>query len=258
LTGKFIVKELVNGQTNALLGVLVVLALAAVQHNRGVRAGVLLGLAAFVKPYALLILPWLAVVQGARAGAAAAAVLVAGWLAPAAVYGWTGNLALLGDWLRTVVGTTPENLLIAENISLLTMWAKWIGPESPASLLAAGTAALCLAGAVVMWSGRRRVAEPAYLEVSYLLLLVPLLSPQGWDYVLLIAAPAIVCLVDRFSRSPTPVKGLVATGFLLTSFTIYDLLGRTLYLTLMSLSVVTVGALLLAASLVRLRLSAAA
>ena len=253
LTGKFIVKELVNGQSNALLGVIVVYALTAVQAGRPARAGVLVGLATFVKPYALIVVPWLVAVQGVTAAATVGSVLAAGLLLPAVVYGWNGNLTLLTQWSETVAGTTPENLLIAENVSFATMWAKWLGPGAVASLLALVTTALSLAGAVVMWALRRPIADPAYLEVSYLLLLVPLISPQGWDYVLLLGTPAIVCLLDRFRTLPAVWKPVVLAGFFLTSLTIYDLIGRTLYFSLMSISAVTVGALLLAAALIRLR-----
>jgi hypothetical protein len=43
------------------------------------------------------------------------------------------------------------------------------------------------------------------------------------------------------------------TGFFLTSFTIFDLLGRTIYIRLVELSAVSVGAVLIAACLVRIR-----
>ena len=255
LTAKFLVKELVNGQTNVLLGVLVVLSLAAVEQGRPVRAGVLIGLATFAKPYALLFVPWLAAAQGAAALGAAVATLAVGGMAPAAVYGWQGNLQLHAEWYRTVAETTSPNLMFPENVSFAAMWAKWIGPSSVASNLAGVMVAASLAVALVLWVRRRTVSRPGFLEVGYLLLLVPLISPQGWDYVLLVATPAIVCLVDRFRESSKGWRATAATGFLLTSFTIYDLLGRTVYLHLMSLSVVTVGALLLAACLVRLRLA---
>jgi Glycosyltransferase family 87 len=258
LTGKFIVIELVNGQTNALLGVLIVMALIAVQQKRLGAAGVIIAVAAFVKPYALLLLPWLAVAAGAHAMAGATATLVAGWLLPAVWYGWQTNLDLLAAWSHTVVGTTPENLMLAENISFATMWAKWIGVGPVASAMAAVTTVAALAAAGVLWWLRRRVAEPAYLEVSFLLVLVPLISPQGWDYVLLLGTPAIVCLVDRFRSSPVPWRLVTVTGFVLTSFTIFDLMGRTLYFTLVDASGVTIGALLLLSSLAGLRARAAA
>ncbi len=102
-------------------------------------------------------------------------------------------------------------------------------------------------------SRRQRLAEPNYLEGAYFFVLVPLLSPQGWDYVLVIALPAYMCLVDRW-RDLSPAWRVAAlTGCLLTSFTIFDLLGRSLYTLLMKLAVVSVGAVLVAACLVRLR-----
>ena len=48
------------------------------------------------------------------------------------------------------------------------------------------------------------------------------------------------------------------TGFFLTSFTIFDLLRRPLYTHLMQLAAVSVGAVLIAACLIRLRWRAVA
>jgi hypothetical protein len=172
---------------------------------------------------------------------------------PAAVYGWKGNLDLLAAWYRTVTATTAPNILFPENISLAALWAKWIGPGTAASALG-GLSAVALLGLwTALWFRRRAVREPAYLEVAFLLLLVPLISPQGWDYVLLLAAPAFVCLVDRFRDMSMAWRAVTAAGFVLTSLTIYDILGRALYAQLTQWSVVTVGAVALAASLARLR-----
>jgi hypothetical protein len=251
--GKFVVRELVNGQINVLFGTLLVAALAASERRRRATAGVLVGLAVFVKPYAILIVPWLAAVGGAIAVTATAAVVAAGLLLPALLYGWQGNLELLAGWYRTVTGTTPENLLGAENISLATMWAKWIGPGTAASLLAGATGILLLVAAAWIWHRRGKVERPAFLEMAFLMLLVPLLSPQGWDYVLILATPAVVCLLDRWPDTSRPWRVVLAAALVLTSLTIYDLNGRTLYRWLMEISVVSVGALGLAASVVHLR-----
>jgi hypothetical protein len=258
LTGKFIVKELINGQTNVMLGVLVMLALAAAERGQRLRAGAFVALAAFAKPYGLLFLPWLAVTQGVVALGAALATLVAGWLAPALVYGWDGNLTLLAEWYRTVVDTTAPNLILPENISFATMWAKWIGPGPVAAALALATVFVSLAGAVGLWFVRGNVTRPGYLEVGYLLLIIPLISPQGWDYVLIAATPVYVCLVDRFRGNTPGWQLMTALGLVLTSFSVFDIMGRALYIWLMTVSGVTVGALLLCASVIRLRLKAEA
>jgi hypothetical protein len=258
VTAKFLVKELVNGQTNTLMGVLALAALIAATAGHRRRAGILVGLAAFAKPYALILAIWLLVTQGVAAAAWSIAVVLAGLAAPALRYGWHGNLTLLTGWFQTVATTTPDNLLLAENVSLATMWAKWIGPSTAANALTAVSTVGLMAAAGWIVARRSRVRQPAYLEVSALLLIVPLLSPQGWDYVLLLGIPAFVCLIDRFPGMPRPWQAVTCVGFALTSFTIFDLLGRTLYLRLMARSVVSVGALLLVASVVQLRARAAA
>src|SRR5690606_20221335 len=89
---KFYAHELTLGQTNLLLGVLLVGGLMAIQTGRPRLAGVLIGLAAFVKPYALILLPWLIVSSGMAAATASAAIIAAGLILPAGVYGWAGNL----------------------------------------------------------------------------------------------------------------------------------------------------------------------
>ena len=83
--------------------------------------------------------------------------------------------------------------------------------------------------------------------------MMPLISPQGWDYVLLLATPAIVCLVDRFDLTSTRWRIATAAAMALTSFTIYDLLGRALYSRLMAISIVSVSALGLFVCLAHLR-----
>ena len=253
LLAKSIVQELVNGQTNLLLAWLLLAGAAAAVREQRVAAGVCVGVAMFVKPYAAIFDPWLAAVAGLPAIAAFAAAVAALLAFPAVVYGWHGNIALLHDWYRTVSSTTAPNLLFPENISLAAMWAKWLGPGSLASTMTIVASAVLASIAVWLWLQRRRAPAPAYLEIAFLLLLIPLLSPQGWDYVLLAAAPAFVCVVDRFREMSKRFQVIAASGFVLTSLTIFDLLGRHLYEQLAGWSVVTVGALALAATLAHLR-----
>jgi Glycosyltransferase family 87 len=253
LTGRFYVKELINGQSNLPMAVLVIFALIAAQRGRARLCAVLIGLASFIKPYALILVPWLAVEFGWVAVLDALAVIAGGLLLPALLYGWRGNLALLADWRRTVSDTTAPNLLFAENISTATMWAKWIGPSHAASVLATATSLVLLGIGALLVVLRRRAESPAYLEIGALMLLVPLVSPQGWDYVLLLATPAFICLIDRWGDLSLGWKAFAAVSIFVVSFTIYDLVGRTLYLLAMATSVVSVGAIALLLCLLHLR-----
>ncbi len=85
------------------------------------------------------------------------------------------------------------------------------------------------------------------------MLLVPLLSPQGWDYVLLLATPAVVCLTDRWSDVSVPWRVAIGLCLATMGLTLFDLMGRGLYNQFMMLSIVTVAAIGAAVSLVHLR-----
>jgi hypothetical protein len=258
VTGKFFVKELAFGQFNLPVGLLLIGAVIAAQHGRALTAGAAIAAGVFVKPYALVLVPWLARTFGWRPFVPFTLVTAAGLILPALTYGWAGNLTLLHEWYRTVTDTTGPNLLSADNISFASMWAKWIGPGPVAGALALGSAVTAVAagGAVMLW--RRQVAEPDYLEAAYFCVLIPLLSPQGWDYVLLLGLPGYMCLVDRWRDLSTGWRAVALMGFLLTSFLIFDLLRRTLYLWLVEVGAGSVGAVLIAACLIRLRLKAVA
>ena len=253
LMAKFFAHELLLGQTNLLIGALLLSALVAVQRGQRAAAGAFVGLAVFVKPYALILAPWLLVTQAWPAAVMTALIVVAGLLMPAAVYGWGGNVDLLRGWLRTVSDSTMPNLLNNDNVSIASMWAKWLGPGSLASGLAWLTMGATLILVVVVWRQRRAVPAPEYLECALLMLLIPLLSPQGWDYVLLLATPAVVCLVDRWREFSRPWQGAVGVALALMCLTMFDIMGRALYGRFMSLSVVTVAALAVAVGLAHVR-----
>ena len=250
---KFYAHELTLGQTNILLGVLLLGALLAVQIDQPHVAGLLLGAAAFIKPYALLLLPWLGFSYGAAPALYAIAVLVTGLVAPMLIYGWSGNVTQLMGWYSAVTGSTEGNLLGADNVSLASMWAKWIGIGRTATALATLTTGAALGLVATAWVRRHQIASPDYLEFALLLLLIPLLSPQGWDYVLLLGTPAVVCLLDRWSEVSVEWKVVTALSLVLMGLTIFDVMGRALYAQFMALSIVSVAALGAAIALTHLR-----
>jgi hypothetical protein len=251
--GKYYARELNLGQSNALLGVLLMGALLAAESGARRTAGALVALGVFVKPYALILLPWVWLVAGLPGILSGAVTLAIGLLLPALVYGWQGNLDQVLGWYRTVTDTSAPNLMVPENVSFATMWAKWMAPGPLASRLAIATsvAAVGLAGLVV--AKRRGVREPAYLEFGVLMLLIPLLSPQGWDYVLLLATPAILIVADRWRETSVGWRALTVMAIAGFSFTIFDLLGRSLYTSLTRINIVTIASLAIFACLVNLR-----
>lgn len=255
---KFYAHELVLGQVNLLFAVLVVLAIVWLRSGRDAAAGVLLALAVVVKPYAVLFAPWLATRRNRTAFAAMAAGLLVLLLLPVARYGWDGNLRLLGEWWQTVTSTTTPNLTNPDNASLSAMFTRWMGPDSPAPILAATTGGILLVLAAVVMAGRGSLTAPDTLEGSLLLLLIPLLSPQGWDYVLLIGTPAVMLLVNDLSSLPRGLRVATVVAIAVIALSIYDLIGRAAYATFMGLSLITVFVVIEVAALVALRFRRAA
>jgi hypothetical protein len=252
------IRELSLGQTNVLLGALFVASFRATTRGARGLAGTLVGLATFVKPYAILLAPWLAATVGAGALTAAFAAIAAGLALPAVVYGWSGNLSLVVEWFRTVTETTAPNMLLPENISIVSAWAKWIGAGPVAAALAVVTVLGLIGLAAFVLRRRGPVSSPAYLEFALLLLLIPLLTPQGWDYMLLLGTPAILCLLDRWREFGRPWQALVAAALVLIALPMREVLGLSITRQVMGAGILTVAALVLVAALVDLRLRRAA
>lgn len=250
---KFYVHELLLGQANIFFGVLIVGAIAAIQMELPVAAGVLIGAAVCVKPYGVLFAPWLVLTQGRRAALGFGVTFLIALLAPSLLYGVGGNITLLGDWWRTVTATTAPNLLGNDNISFAAMWAKWIGPGMAARMLAGLTGLACLALVADAWRRRDGINEPEYLEAAALLLLVPLLSPQGWDYVLLLGTPAVALLIDRAPEVPKEQRWATWIFLGIMGLISFDLIGRQAYGTFMRWSLVSVCAIATLVALGQLR-----
>ena len=237
---KFYAHELTLGQVNLLLGIVVMGALVQLQRGRETAAGAAFGAAAIVKPYALLFLPYLLATKRFRAAAAAVIVAAAALLLPALQYGVQGNADLLSLWWQTVWESTPALLTNPDNVSIAGMYAKWVGPGFTADRLTVATNLLLLGFTSWVISRRRFSYDPEYLDVALLLIVAVLISPQRWDYVLLLSPPAIMLIVNAL---PRPGRGLQVTTvacLAVIGLLIYDVLGRTLYSRFRALSVITV------------------
>jgi hypothetical protein len=251
---KFYGHEIVLGQMNLLLGVLALLALRAIQRGREAQSGVLVALAIVAKPYAAIFLPWL-VARRRRSSVLAAAIGLAAVLAlPSLRYGVAGTLELHRAWWRTVTESTAPNLTNQDNVSIAAMFAKWVGQGSTAVTLSAAASAALLALLGFVFVRRGGIAHPDGLEGSLLLTSIPLLSPQGWDYVFLVSTPAIMYLVNYEDRLPAPMRAGSMIAIAVIGLSLFDVMGRAAYAAFMSLSIITVCYAVVIAALSTLRI----
>ena len=250
--GKFFGHELVLGQVNILFGVLIVGAVLAMRNGADRLAAVLLVCGVIVKPYGVLFLPWLAFTRGRTAAAVAAIGIALALAVPSTVYGLDGTVALHRAWWNTVSTSTTPNLTNPDNVSIAAFCAKWLGDGGALPAVILSIALLALAAVVV--ARGRLVTGRELLEGSLLLTLVPLLSPQGWDYVFLLSTPAVAILANYDDRLPRSMRMMTWIALVLIGLSIYDLLGRQLYARFMSLSMITPCFLIIIAALTTLRL----
>ncbi len=251
--GKFYAHELVLGQVNMLFAVVATLMLLSIKAKRENVAGALVALAIVIKPYAVLFVPWLIARRKVDSIAAACLGLGAVLLLPAVVYGFAGNIALHREWWRTVTETTAPNLSVYDNVSLAAMSFRLLGPGDLSAQVAYAVGLVLLAVAAVVFLLRRGVRFPEALEGGVLLILMPLLSPQGWDYVFLIATPAIAVLANDYDRLPQPMRALAIVALAMIGLVIFDLVGRTAYYAFMRWSFISLCFFVVVAALVVLR-----
>ena len=252
--GKYYAEELVLGQINTVVALAVTVALLAFSAGRDSIAGVLIGLSVVLKPYALILLPWIAARRRWPPVVSAAITLAIACVLPLPLYGVDGTIALYRDWWRTVSDTTAGTLLHSDNVSLASLWAKRLGIGTSATLLTAASSLALLTGAAIVFLKRERVAHPDMLEAGILLALTPLVSPQGWDYVLILGTTLVVCVVNGYGRLPRGWRITTMAAIPLVGLSLYDLLGRRLIYLLLDWSLITVGMVLLLAAAVTLRL----
>jgi len=255
---KFYARELDMGQVNLPFAMAVTGALLAMKTKRDLLAATLIVLSIAIKPYGALLLP-VVVARRQRVGIVAAAIgCLLLLLLPVPLYGWSGTVDLHESWWETVTETTAPNLVNPDNVSLASLYAKWLGMTFLSTILAAASALVLLAGVMMVFLRRRSIPFPEGLEGSLLLLLIPLLSPQGWDYVLLIATPAIVYLANYLDTLPGPLRVITVIAGLTIGLSLFDIMGRAAYAAFMGAGIISVCALVLVAALTTLRLKAVA
>ena len=83
--------------------------------------------------------------------------------------------------------------------------------------------------------------------------MLPIISPQGWDYVFLLSTLATMLLINYRAKLPSVMKQPVTVALIVIAFSIYDLVGRAVYLRFMRLSIITICYLIVIAGIAALR-----
>jgi hypothetical protein len=216
-------------------------------------AGILWGLATALKPYALIFLPYFLLKRRWNILWAGLLVLGLSLIAPAAYYGFDGNMIVHQEWISSLSSSTPALLGSQDNVSLMAMLTKWTH-DPGLSQLVYGLILLALILVVYLFIRRGRTRPAATVpEAALLLLLIPLISPLGWDYTFISSVLAVAILILNLAVFPKIVRVFLILNFAVIGLSLYDLMGKKAYASFMSASVLTINFLLIVGVLVYLR-----
>jgi len=260
ILAKFLLREILLGQINTLVALVLLFMIwfstsekETVLSKREIYAGILWGMAVALKPHALIFFPYFLVKKKWKAFLSGLGFLLVVLLAPSFFYGFRGNIDVLRDWISTISRSTPALFTSQDNISIMAFFMKWTGNQNLSYLLS-GLIIVLLAFLVLIVILRgKEIAQAAVLECSVLLILIPLVSPLGWDYTLLMSVLGIMIIIQNFFQYSKFWRGFLVVDFFIISFSLYDILGKELYSAFMSWSVITVNFLILIGYLVYLR-----
>lgn len=250
---KFIARELDLGQTNIIMGVLFLAGFYLARRGDNLLSGTFLALSFCAKPYSIVSLPYLLLKRKISSFLYLTFFIVILFLLPSLVYGFYGNFQLIKGWLHTIFSSTPHLLVSNDNVSIMGMFSKWFGVGKLSLILSIWVIFLLSVSFIWAMIKGRSLKDPEPLELSVILIFIPLFSPQGWDYVFLLSLPAVMILVNYYQEFPIILKILIPVTLFTIGFSLFDLMGRRAYEKFMEISVITIAYFVIIVSLFYLR-----
>lgn len=249
--------ELHLGQVNQVLLLLFLLAAQGFAAGRPLAFALPAALSLFLKPFALIFVPYLVLRRRHRELAALGGLALLLGALPALRYGGDGLAGQLRGWGARIGEemAKKQELLAAKNHTLASLLARY----TPLRLLAddAGRAralqllAVALLAGAVLWFVRRGrdLERPEAGDFALLLLCVPLLAFTNYN-AFGAALPAAVLVLLAWPRLG-PWRWAAGAGLILVGGNWYDLWGKRLHVLIDGWSLVAVGAVILGAALLR-------
>lgn len=220
------------------------------RENKNMAGGALLGFAMNVKLLPLLIFPYLLYRGWWKKAAITAAVFALCLFAPALFTGWETNLLLHSEWWQIINPSQAEHMVetisgthslvaflpvyLTETAGILPIRRNLLSLDIEQVELAVNVARLLFVVLTLAFLRRLPFRPPSsslheYRELSYILLVTPLLFPHQQKYAFIYIAPALIYLLWFFilarRSSFAGWRGWLAL-FALASIELTPLIGR--------------------------------
>lgn len=257
---RYFLRELQLGQINAVVGMILLFMVWFLISERDIGPaqsetcmGVLWGLALSLKPHSLIFLPYFLIKKKWKALLCGLGFLSLVLFIASLFYGFQGETAVLKEWFATISRSTPGLFTSQDNISFVALFMKWTGERNLALVLAGAVVILMAFMMLALVLKGRGVERAPVLECSILFILIPLVSPLGWDYTLLVSVLGVMILIHNFFEFSRFWRAVLVADFFIIAFSLFDILGRELYTRFMSWSVITLNFVILIGYLSYLR-----
>ncbi|NIM89628.1 MAG: DUF2029 domain-containing protein [Candidatus Aminicenantes bacterium] len=261
ILARYFLRELQLGQINTLIAFLLILMIWLLNREEkhssswGEKsAGLTWGLSMALKPYSLIFLPYFLIKKKWQALGFGLLFLALSLLIPSLFYGFRGNFVVLKEWQSSLSKSTPLLLDSQDNISIIALFMKWTANLKLSTYLYGFLLIVLAVFLLYIILKGSKTNQALLLDCAIILVLIPLVSPLGWDYNLLFSALGIMIILYSFNKYPKSWRAMLAANFLIIFFSLYSILGRKLYAGFMSLSIITINFTIVIAGLAYLRL----
>lgn len=209
----------INGQINALILLLLVLFLAAIQTDQKIPAGICLGLLIMIKPQPAILIPYLFLVRQTRTALSAFLTAAAGTAITAWIIGWDNFMYYFNEVAPTfnmiktsfppILIQAPPNTSIQGMITRLFLMSPFTQPvvtiEAGVMTIIRAVVIIFLGATFYQFFRFRKRQIPflqLWLECGWLILLSLLISPLTWShhYTLLPVLSIPLLLISRLQN----------------------------------------------------------
>ncbi len=245
-------RELHLGQVNMLLLMIYIFMLRAHSKKQELLFAILLSTSFFIKPFGLIFLPYLFLKKEFKTISYTFIFTAVFTLSPLIFYPSFDQLShlYLSWWNELAIElNTKQNLLVSSNHTIFSVLARF----TPLKFVLVNEVVqkvyqlfilLGLGFAFLKFSTKQSQQGKTINEFSFLIALIPLLAFTS-ENAFIFELPVILLLLYYFKSMTLLQRGLVIIGCALIGVNVYDLLGSELSSYLMSISVYTIGSLIL-------------
>jgi len=213
-----IFSNMIEGQVNSFIFLLLAVSLTALNARLPLAAGFCLAVVIMIKPQPILVIPYLLLIRRWKTAAATLLCLAAGVTVTTEIIGRSYFMYYIKEILPTfsmqstsfppILINAPPNSSVQGAVSRILSDSPWTSAAlhlPGAQIIVTRLLVVCLLAATAIFLRHRRHQSPpfitAWIDIGWVLLLSLLVSPLTWDHHFVILPIFVIPLVDTMIRS---------------------------------------------------------